>query len=111
MSVIALFMAVFAIYSFNNKTALKYASVNSFILCHQESTILNSSSYTTLNKLTDDQLKKACTNPTDGNYVTVKSGTFNLRDGNTRIYILKKRGYGTFQIPYDEVNTGTVCDF
>ncbi|EKT4520762.1 hypothetical protein JE950_002420 [Flavobacterium psychrophilum] len=97
--------------SFKGNTILKTAKVKDFILCHKEATILASSSYTTLNKLTDDQLKKACSSPADGNYVTVKVSTYNLRDGNTRIYLLKKRGFGDFSIPYDEVDTGSVCDF
>jgi hypothetical protein len=98
-------------FSFTEHKVLKTAKVKDFIICHKESTITSSSSYTTLNKLTDDQLKKTCTAPDDGNFVTVKMGIFNLRDGNTRIYLLNKRGFGDFSISYDEIDTGNVCDF
>ncbi len=63
------------------------------------------------NKLTDSELKNACTNPSDKNYITVKSGTFELRDGNTRVFLMKERGFEDFQVPYDEINTGNFCDF
>ena len=90
---------------------VKNAKVKDFKLCHSATTIKSSVQYTDLNKLTDDQLKKACTSPSNSDYVTVKMGTFDLRDGNTRVYILSQRGFTEFSIPYDEIDTGNVCDF
>ena len=43
--------------------------------------------------------------PAQGDYITVKAGAFDLRDGNTRVYILRQRGFGTLVVPYDEIDT------
>jgi hypothetical protein len=85
--------------------AAKTAKISDFKLIHPEATIKAHSSYAKLNALTDDELKKTVTSPTQSDYITVKAGTLDLRDGNTRVYILKQRGYGTLVVPYDEIDT------
>lgn len=92
-------------------TTLKYAKISDFNLCHPASTITKDASYKELNKLSDDALKKACTNPNDGEYIRTKMGTFDLRNGNTRVYIMRERGFDNYSVPYEEVDTGNVCDF
>lgn len=82
------------------------AKISDFVIIHSESVILASSSYAALNKLTDADLKKTVQTPQGGDFVTVKAGTKDLRDGNTRVYLLKKRGYGTLVVTFDEVDTG-----
>lgn len=107
-------LGIFSIFIFMNiswTTGRKYAKIKDFNLCHKERTIKEHWSYKQLNKLTDSELKNACTNPSDKNYITVKSGTFELRDGNTRVFLMKERGFEDFQVPYDEINTGNFCDF
>ena len=84
---------------------LKYAKVNDFILIHPPSTIEQYSGYKKMSQMSDYELQNTVKNPAAGDYVTVKHGTMSLRDGNTRVYLLKKRGYGTMVIPYDELDT------
>lgn len=86
--------------------AMKTGKVNDFVLIHPVTTIKSHSSYIKLNKLSDSDLKKTVLSPKENDYITVKKGTKELRDGNTRIYILKQRGLGTLVIPYDEIDTG-----
>lgn len=82
------------------------AKVSDFILIHSEATIKSSVTYTNLNKLSDTDLKKTVQTPQNGDYITVKAGTKSLRDGNTRVYLLKQRGFGALVVTYDEVDTG-----
>ncbi len=91
--------------------ALPTAKVNDFKIIHQTSTIQAHSSYAKLNKLSDSALKATVTSPEGGDYVTVKTGTMDLRDGNTRVYLLKQRGFGDLSIPYDNVDTSYHYDF
>lgn len=92
-------------------TTLEYAKISEFILCHPPSTIIKDASYRELSKLSDYNLKQACTNPEDGNYIRTRGKTFNLRNGNTRVYIMRERGFDDYSVPYEQVNTGNVCGF
>ena len=85
--------------------AAKTAKISDFKLIHPETTIKAHSSYAKLNALSDADLKKTVMTPAEGDYITVKAGTFDLRDGNTRVYILRQRGFGTLVVPYDEIDT------
>jgi hypothetical protein len=82
------------------------AKISDFIVIHAEATIKASSSYASLSKLTDDELKKTVTAPQGSDYITVKAGTMSLRDGNTRVYLLKQRGFGALVVTYDTIDTG-----
>jgi hypothetical protein len=85
------------------------AKLSEFVLLHTEATILASSSYVKMKDYTLDQLKVAVATPVSGDYVTVKTGTLTLYDGNTRIYLLRKKGApATMVITYDTVTTATV---
>jgi hypothetical protein len=85
--------------------AAQTAKISDFKLIHPETTIKAHSSYAKLNALSDDELKKTVMSPAQSDYITVKAGTMDLRDGNTRVYILKQRGFGTLVVPYDEIDT------
>lgn len=81
------------------------AKISDFIPLHSEATTKASSSYAKLSKLSDTDLKRTVTNPEGGDLITVKAGTKSLRDGNTRVYLLKQRGFGAMVVTYDEVDT------
>ncbi len=82
------------------------AKISDFILIHTEAVIKSGASYARLSKMTDAQLKATVTAPEGGDYITVKAGTLSLRDGNTRVYLLRQRGFGTMVVTYDTVDTG-----
>jgi hypothetical protein len=90
--------------------ASKTAKVSDFKFLHSESTITKDTQYKKLLKLDDNELKKSATQPKDGQKVTVKKGTMILYNGNTRIYLLKKRGFDTFVVPYDEAGSSSTLD-
>jgi hypothetical protein len=82
------------------------AKISDFILIHSEAVIKSGSSYANLSKMSDADLKKTVQTPQNGDFITVKAGTKSLRDGNTRVYLLKQRGFGALVVTYDEVDTG-----
>jgi hypothetical protein len=82
------------------------AKISDFILIHSETVIKSGSSYANLSKMSDADLKKTVQSPQNGDFITVKAGTKSLRDGNTRVYLLKQRGFGALVVTYDEVDTG-----
>lgn len=81
------------------------------IRIHSDAILTSAAGYPKIKKLTDDELKKACTAPLNGDYVTVKKGTKTLYQGNTRVYELNRRGLGDFVIPCDEFDPGEPADY
>ena len=95
-----------------NSAEAATAKISEFKLIHTEATIKSNASYAKLNKLSDADLKKTVIAPEQGDFITVKKGTRDLRDGNTRVYILLQRGFGTLVVPYDELDSSiTFYDF
>lgn len=71
-------------------------------LIHSEATIKASPNYAKLNALSDYELKQTVLNPINGDYITLRSRTDKrVFQGNTRVYLLRKKGFGSLTIPYD----------
>ena len=83
------------------------AKISDFKIIHSEATIKTDKTwkYLELNALSDADLKKTVLTPVQGDFITVKKGTMDLRDGNTRVYILMKRGFGSLVVTYDTLET------
>jgi RHS repeat-associated protein len=75
--------------------------VNDFKLVHSEETILNSTDYQVIKKLSDAELIESVTKPKNYKKVTVNTETGNVMDGNTRLYELQRRKLNV-DVPYEE---------
>jgi hypothetical protein len=82
------------------------AKISDFIVIHTEAAMKTGEYYDRLIKMSDADLKNTVLAPSGGDFITVKKGTKSLRDGNTRVFLLKQRGFGSLVVTYDEVETG-----
>jgi RHS repeat-associated protein len=74
-----------------------------FARLHSDDLITKSPGYQDIKNLSDADLIKSITNPTNGAYVKVNTRTGKVVDGNTRVYEIQRRGLDV-DIPYKEHN-------
>jgi RHS repeat-associated protein len=83
-----------------NPSASNTVKAKDLPLLHSEENIVKSADYQKIKKLSDEELIKSVTNPTNYKKVTINTKTGKLVDGNTRIYEIKRRGLDV-DVPVD----------